>query len=299
MEEKSYYSVIPANVRYDSSLVANAKLLFSELTALSNQKGYCWASNSYFAKLYKVSNQSVSKWINQLKRKGYITVEMEMEGKVIKKRIISIIGHLPEVEEVSIKSEGGINKSLRGYQQKFKDNTTINIKSNIDEQFVNFWNLYGKKVDRKNTIDQFNKLSIEDKNSLIDKTPSFVKANPDKKFRPKPSTFIKDRRWEDEIELSTPIDDGTDIGKYKDFYKRIDDYISTQTNIKKGYTKAEFLKLISIDFSQEVKLHFGKRENQYYKEIKRIITELNSNSYKAKEVVSLFDYTTTELSKAI
>ena len=60
---KSYYAIIPANVRYDKDLPANAKLLYGEITALCNEKGICWATNDYFAKLYDVSKTSISKWI--------------------------------------------------------------------------------------------------------------------------------------------------------------------------------------------------------------------------------------------
>ena len=51
VELPSYYGIIPANVRYDKDLQPNAKLLYSELTALTTKRGYCFSSNLYFAKL--------------------------------------------------------------------------------------------------------------------------------------------------------------------------------------------------------------------------------------------------------
>lgn len=74
MEEQrgSYYAIIPANVRYDKDLAPNAKLLYGEITALCNEKGYCWATNQYFAELYNVSDRTIKNWISQLTDKGYI-----------------------------------------------------------------------------------------------------------------------------------------------------------------------------------------------------------------------------------
>jgi hypothetical protein len=129
-EKKSYYAIIPANVRYDKSITPNAKLLYGEITALCNEKGYCWASNNYFADLYEVTPQAVSKWINQLAKKGYITLDYERAGKEIKQRNIYIATYQQIIKEVSIKDDGGINKRLRGYQQKIKENTTVNNTSN-------------------------------------------------------------------------------------------------------------------------------------------------------------------------
>ena len=50
-DQPSYYSIITANVRYDNRLTDSEKLLFAEITSLSNKYGYCTASNNYFAKL--------------------------------------------------------------------------------------------------------------------------------------------------------------------------------------------------------------------------------------------------------
>lgn len=79
-EKKSYFAIIPANVRYDDELSANAKLLYGEITALCNEKGYCWASNDYFSQLYCKSRVTVSRWISSLIQKGYIKSEISKEN---------------------------------------------------------------------------------------------------------------------------------------------------------------------------------------------------------------------------
>src|SRR5690625_7970666 len=91
--KKSYYAIIPANVRYDDSLIDGAKLLYGEITALCNQEGYCWATNSYFSELYEVSTKTISTWVNQLRSKGYITTEMiyKEDNNEIDKRYIRIV----------------------------------------------------------------------------------------------------------------------------------------------------------------------------------------------------------------
>jgi|TARA_R110000764_G_scaffold43051_2_gene96787 hypothetical protein len=142
MDKKGYYAIIPANVRYDKRLPANAKLLFGELTALSNEKGYCWASNRYFADLYEVSVQSISKWISKLNDCGYIVMQLEYrEGtRQVKHRFIRIVED-PTLEKFNTpptqvddplkeKFLPSPTKVDGGTLQKFKDNTTVNNTTN-------------------------------------------------------------------------------------------------------------------------------------------------------------------------
>lgn len=75
-QQKAYYAIIPAEVRYDKDLPPNAKLLYGEITALCNDKGYCWATNQYFADLYHSSISAVQKWVSALVKKGYINLEL-------------------------------------------------------------------------------------------------------------------------------------------------------------------------------------------------------------------------------
>lgn len=85
MSNPTFYAIIPANVRYCKGLKANAKLLYGEITALCNKDGFCWAENSYFAQLYEVSEETISRWISDLKRFGFIFISVENQGRFIRK----------------------------------------------------------------------------------------------------------------------------------------------------------------------------------------------------------------------
>ena len=130
-EKPNYYAIITADVRYNKDLTPNAKLLYSEITALCNMNGQCFASNKYFSELYGKSKTSISKWISQLVAFGYISVAYTYkEGtKCINKRYITIL-------------QGGIKEKLNTpIEEKLKDNiTSINTTSNniyIKEKFIN------------------------------------------------------------------------------------------------------------------------------------------------------------------
>ena len=80
-DKPNYYAIIPAIVRYDNDLKPNEKLLYGEITALTNKTGACFATNSYFAQLYGVDKATVSKWIKNLKEKKYIKVVIQYKLK--------------------------------------------------------------------------------------------------------------------------------------------------------------------------------------------------------------------------
>lgn len=90
MENPNYYAVIPAKIRYDKELKPNEKLLYGEISALSNKNGYCNAGNVYFSELYGVHKKTISEWVTHLKNKGYIEVEIIYEDKKIVERRIYI-----------------------------------------------------------------------------------------------------------------------------------------------------------------------------------------------------------------
>ena len=85
--EANYYGILPAPVRYNTNLTPRAIVLYSELTALTKAKGYCWASNKYFADLYNASPKAVSEWVNALKHEQFITVKLTKTRNGTKRKI--------------------------------------------------------------------------------------------------------------------------------------------------------------------------------------------------------------------
>lgn len=126
MDEKpNYYAVIPANVRYDTTLRANEKLLYGEITALAQKTGECWASNKYFSELYEVKPNAIATWIRHLKEREYIIVDYEYKGKEIDKRVIKI-GGIQKDNTYSQKDRGVFTKEYEGGIQKSEENITSN-----------------------------------------------------------------------------------------------------------------------------------------------------------------------------
>ncbi|WP_274409356.1 helix-turn-helix domain-containing protein, partial [Staphylococcus aureus] len=59
---------------------------FAEITSLSNKYGYCTASNGYFATLYNVVKETISRRISNLTKFGYLKIEIIKEGNEVKQR---------------------------------------------------------------------------------------------------------------------------------------------------------------------------------------------------------------------
>lgn len=127
---KGFYAIIPASIRYDNELPPTAKLLYSEITALCNEKGYCWAKNEYFAELYMVSERTISRWINKLIQKGYVNVEFQYKTgtREIIKRYIKLAGKSESVCEENAYIGG--DRNVNTYRQKCPIGGDKNVRDN-------------------------------------------------------------------------------------------------------------------------------------------------------------------------
>lgn len=142
-ELPSYYAIIPATVRYDNSLKSGEKLLYSEITALANKNGYCFAQNKYFAELYNVTLVTVSRWIFHLKKLKYIETEIIKNEK---KEIISRNIYILDTPYYQKNRYPYLQKSKEGINKNVKDNI---INNNIDDDIFYYIINNKSKVSKK------------------------------------------------------------------------------------------------------------------------------------------------------
>lgn len=240
MEQPNFYAIIPASVRYDKNLTANAKLLYGEITALCNQKGYCWANNKYFADLYSASIRSITRWINDLADGGYINIKLIYKNgtKEIEKRVIQLQGaqtktSIPidknDVTPIDKNITDPIDKNGVDNNTSKSNNTDLNITSNNtkditpiapttsckttaqEKRFEMFWAAYPKKLGKGAAEKAFKRIKPDD--ILLAQMIVAIKAiaitkqwqENNGQFIPYPATWLNQRRWEDEPELNRTL----------------------------------------------------------------------------------------------
>lgn len=210
MDSPNYYAILPACVRYDKRLKPMERLLFAELTALAQKGGYAWATNGYFAELYEVSKETVSRWLHNLQDCGYIKICLDREagnGRRI------IVFDPSQNQYLLTKKSRGIDKKIKTpIDEKVKQNNTStnnkkeHIQEGVDSRFEKFYAVYPKKKAKASALKAFKKINPDDR--LLElMIQAIKKANesPDWKkeggqFIPYPATWLNGRRWEDETE---------------------------------------------------------------------------------------------------
>ena len=102
-------------------------LIISSLTA---EKGYCYASNDYLAKIFKTSVVTISRKIKILEEKKYIEIEYEKKGCLVISRKIRLTKMLTAINK---KVNRTINKNV-------KENNISNINNTNNNNYNYIYN---------------------------------------------------------------------------------------------------------------------------------------------------------------
>ena len=216
LQKPGYWAVLPAVVRYDPQLPPSAKILYAEISALTDQRGFCFASNDYFRKLYGMSERTLQEQLRALKRRGYISIS-DGDGGAGRRKIYAGINPL---QGNPAENCGVTPQKTAGSNNNKKDNnnpptsppggerakkTVKREPSWKPERFAGFWNYYPKSAHKSKqaAIKAWDQLKPGDE--LIDEIAKALRRQmaTDQWKRgigiPYPSTYLRQRRWEDEI----------------------------------------------------------------------------------------------------
>lgn len=133
-----YYAVIPASVRYDDSIPANAKLLYGEISALIGEEGFCYASNAYFAELYKVSERTITGLVSKLQKAGHIVINIVRDdaGQITARKLF-LAASIPDghpVEKFFYTPRKNFREGIENIFQYTNTSNTNIEKENIKER---------------------------------------------------------------------------------------------------------------------------------------------------------------------
>lgn len=183
------------------------------ISSLCAEKGYCYASNKYLAEIFDTNEITISRKIKLLESKNYISIEYEKRGCQVISRKLRLTKMLIDdyqnckstinknVKE-NIISNNNINNNIirKNYNKKEIENDYL------ENKFNTFWKEYPKKVSKENARKWFikNKPSDELFNKMIKSLKRFKELDDWKKqngkYIPYPSTWLNQKRWEDEFE---------------------------------------------------------------------------------------------------
>ncbi len=181
-EQPSYYSIITANVRYDNRLTDSEKLLFAEITSLSNKFGYCTATNSYFAKLYEVVKETISRRISNLNKYGYLKIEIIKNGNEVKQRKMYPLtqSSIPIDVKINTPIDNSVNTPIDANVKE--NNTSINNTSNNNINRINTLSGNPTAYPYKDVIDYLNQQTGKNYKSTTKKNQTVIRARTDEGF---------------------------------------------------------------------------------------------------------------------
>jgi len=213
-DNTNYFILFPTHLL--DTLNPKEAILMGVLISLAKREGYAYPSNRMLEETLKMSTSSVARTLKKLETERYINRELiyNDKGEVTQRRIYilpSLVkGGIPKNEDTPM-SEMPIppsqNRQLYNIHSINKDNSIRDNKA-YTEAFEILWQSYGKRGNKQTSRKAFLRLSDKDKRAMIQRIPEYVTAhqNANKmEFLPHLSTFINQRRWEDELPYQDKI----------------------------------------------------------------------------------------------
>ncbi len=85
------------------------------------------------------------------------------------------------------------------YETEGKEESKDELEKYLETSFNKFYDLYDKKTSKEKSVLKWAKLKKEDHDLILKHIPKYKVAQPDKKYRKDPITYLNNKSWLDEI----------------------------------------------------------------------------------------------------
>ena len=221
-----YWAVLPADVRYDPALPPMARLLYAEISALTDQQGYCYASNAYLQRVFELSERTLQRHLRVLEARGFLRVENGDGGRGRRKIFAGInpMNRNPDKNDGVVRNpdkNDGVTPTKMTGSNSYQDNISIQPPKAPQgaargskckavwkpERFEKFWDYYprmsdGSKPAKARAARAWDKLKPDDATIRAMATALQRQMQSELWSRgvgiPYASSWLNARRWEDD-----------------------------------------------------------------------------------------------------
>ena len=190
----------------DKSIENELRLLLI-ISSLCAKEGYCYASNEYLASLFNERQETISRKLNKLQEKGYLKIDSEKVGCLTKNREIRLTKKSIAIDK---KINRTIDQNVKHNNISNINNTSINNKEIYKERFEEFYQAYPKHLKKAEVEKWFYKNKPDETlfKTIMTQLEKFKDSKEWKQtqYIPYPSTWLNQKRWEDEIKTQADID---------------------------------------------------------------------------------------------
>lgn len=154
------YIVIPCQLIRDNNLTNTELYLLMEINQLSMLQYGCIASNEHFANKFNIKKSSVSRSLNELKRKGFLNIEIKAGSRNFDRKIT--------INKMLFVSSQNVIAPLTKCEET-KDKVTSKKTNNTYDAFISYLkskSKYKTKVTKTKDGEKLFK-QIEDKKQLV------------------------------------------------------------------------------------------------------------------------------------
>lgn len=191
----------------------------------SDDAGRCWPSIASIAKKTRLSPDQCRRMVHRLIDAGFVTVTAGKSGGAMSRRYQIVVGALTPCMDATpcVGARGGADArgalaSVQGDPLHSFASRTVNEPSTnrkptrdvekqhrstsvdvVPDGFAEFWNAYGKKTGKSNSIKEWKKIKPDAELArLIISAASRYSSTREQQYRKDPERWLKGRLWEDD-----------------------------------------------------------------------------------------------------